>query len=799
MMHDLRSAIRALRTRRGSSILALICLSVGIATNTMVFSIVNGLLLRDLPLAESERLVHIQERSREDPANPRPVSYEAFLDLGTRAADVIDIAAERRAGLRVSDPGAVPERESGSFVSWNLFASLGVRPVLGRDFVDDDDRPAAAPVVIVSHGFWQQRYAGDPSILGRIIIVNGTPHAVVGVMPQELSHPALRGLFGVRLWVPLAQMDAGAREQTSLRVVGRLRPGVSVASARARLGAVTPSTSQHQVGAIGAYAVEPLRIGFSAGTQGLIATMMGAVSFVLLIACVNVANLTLARTASRRHELATRLALGASRSRLVRQLVIESLIVAMASVPPGILLARWGRTLLIGRTAGPEVYEATSIDISVLLFSVGLAVLASLLSGLLPAWHAVRRLHVEFLRAGGRSEATAGPGHSILSRVLIAAEVALAVILLVGAAVFLKSFRTTLGAEGGFDTSHILTLRVETVQDGKAPDDASLERVFAILDRLQALPSVEHVAAANLMPLRDAGARASVMTDVPSQPTTPPVVLVGGVTAAFFDVLGVAVVQGRALTEAEGRSLAPVAVINRRMAQRLWPGENPVGRRFRPLAAGNLWFTVIGVSENILNWDISDRPQPTAYVPYPHVPDRDPRVLLRTVSDPVVVVQPARGAVNQAAPGTPVLGVLPMTEVHHMALGRNQTLAWLFATLGVIALLLGATGVYGVLSYFVTQRTAEIGIRAALGADARGLVLMFVRQGLAAVAIGLGIGLPAAWAVARVLRGRLYNVSPPDPLILSAVTLLLLLVAFTAAYVPARRAAAVDPLVALRR
>jgi hypothetical protein len=356
------------------------------------------------------------------------------------------------------------------------------------------------------------------------------------------------------------------------------------------------------------YAVEPLRIGFSAATQGLIATMMGAVSFVLLIACVNVANLTLAGTASRRHELATRLALGAPRSRLIRQLVIESLIVSLASVPAAILLARWGRTLLIGPTAGPDVYEATSIDVSVLLFSIGLAVLASVLSGLLPAGHAVRRLHVDILRAGGRIETT-GPRHSLLSRALIATEVALAMMLLVGAAVFLKSFRTTLRAEGGFDTSRILTLRVETVQVGAVPDAASLERLFAIQDRLRALPSVETVAAANLMPLREAGARATVVTDAPSQPPTPPVVLIGGVTGAFFDVLGVPVVRGRALTETEARSLAPVAVINRRMAQRLWP-EDPVGRRFRPLAAGGLWFMVVGVSENILNWDISDRPHP---------------------------------------------------------------------------------------------------------------------------------------------------------------------------------------------
>jgi putative ABC transport system permease protein len=793
MMYAIRSAFRSLSTQRGSALLALLCLGVGIGTNTTVFSIVNGLLLRELPLREPDRLVMVQERSRQAPDNAKPLTYAAFQHLAQPITDVMDIAAERGLGLRISDGDASPERESGAFVSANLFHVLGIHPQLGRTFVEQDERAAASPVALVSYALWQQRYAADPAILGKTIVVNGTAVRVVGVMPQTMAHPALRGFAGARLFLPLGQMDARIREQTPLRVIGRIRDGVTIAAAQSRVDAIPPlPATADQI----TWSVEPLRLGFSPSTQATIALLMCAVGFVLLMACVNVANLTLARTAARGHELATRLALGATRRQLILQLVVESLVVALASVPAGMLLASWGRTLLLGPSASPEIYEATSIDTTVVMFSIGLALLASVLSGLLPAAHAVRRLQVDLLRAAGRTDVATGPRHSVLSRVLIGVQVSLAMILLVSSAVFFKSFRTTLRAEGGFETSRILSIALETAEDGAQPDDRSLQRLFAVLDRVIGVPSIEHAAAATFLPLRDAGVRTGVELSA-ARPGTPPTILIGGITADFFRVLGVPIVQGRGLTDAEARSLAPVAVINRRMAQRLWANQNPIGQRFRPIDS-ETWFTVVGVSESILNWDISDRPQPTAYVSIPHVPDREPRVFLRTAGDPLLAAQPARAAIHEASPDTPVLGVLTMTEVHYMALSRHQTLGRLFAVLGAIALMLGAAGVYGVLSYFVTNRTVEIGIRAALGADARSLVRMFVTQGMTVTAIGLAVGLPAAWAVARLLRGRLYNVSPPDLWIFAGVTILLAAVALAAAWLPSRRAASVDPLIALK-
>jgi putative ABC transport system permease protein len=464
-------------------------------------------------------------------------------------------------------------------------------------------------------------------------------------------------------------------------------------------------------------------------------------------------------------------------------------------VPAGILLALWGRSLVLG-SADLDVSEGVPIDMNVLLYTITLALLATVLAGLLPAVYEVRRLNVDVLGTG-RLDGCGGPRHSVVSRVLIGAQVSLAVVLLVGALVFLKSFRTTLRAEGGFDTSRILALRVELVDDLHEPDEASVRGLSVIMTRVGAVPGVQHVAAATLMPLRDGGARVSIVTDSRTQRPGPVPILMGGVTAQFFDVLGVQVVEGRALTESEARSTSPVAVINRRMAERLWPGDGAVGRQFRPTMR-DIWFTVVGVSDNILNWDLSDRPLPTAYVPYPHASARDPRLFVRIAGDPAAAAPAVRAAIAEAAPSIPILDVSTMTDVHRMALSRHLTLARMFGVLGGVALLLGAAGVYGVLSYLVSQRTTEIGIRSALGAHPRLLVAMFVRQGGATAALGIAVGIPAAWAVARLLRGRLYNVSPPDALIVVSVSVLLMVVALIAAYVPARRAARVDPLTALR-
>jgi predicted permease len=803
IVQDLRYSIRVIVANRAVAGLSILCFSLAIGTNTTVFTFVNGLLLRPVPLASPERLLTLGEVRSNEPLGPGPVSYPNFLDWRERAADVASMAAARTAAFSVADAGGA-DRYAGAMVSADLFPVLGVAPARGRGFLSSEEEPGAVPAVILSDILWRQRFDGDPSLVGRTISVSGTPRVVVGIMPADLSHVGLPAVLrSARLWIPLAQLErASPRDRRTLTVFARLAPGVSPAAARARLEAIAQSLQSSYPAEDGGWslAVQPLRLTVSGNTRAMLLMAMGAVTFVLLIACANVANLTLARAAGRRTEIATRLALGASRGRIVRQVLGESLLIAAASVPPGIALAYWGRDLLLGSAASPELATAIPLDARVLLFTIGLALVSSVLSGLVPAVHAVRRLQYDALRGSGRRQAGSGAAHTRLSSALIVAEVALALILLVGASLFVQSFRNLLGAEGGFDTSRILTIGVEFGEPGGAATGTASRTLGEIVSRLEALPGVTAAAAANLMPLRDGGARTAVVVEGTDTPLSdPPVVLMGGVTSRFFEVLGVRIVRGRALSEAEAAAGSHVAVINTRMARMFWPGEDAVGHRFRRAEGGaGEWFTVAGVSDDILTWDVSDRPLPTAYVPYSLVPVREPDLFVRSTGEPSPIAPSARAAIQDIEPGLPVTGIRTMTEVHHVALARQQTLASLFTVVSGIALLLCATGVYGVLSWFVSQRTSEIGIRAALGADRRALVGLFVRQGMIVVFEGIALGLVGAWALARLIRGRLYDVSATEPVRFVALALLLAAVALVAIYVPARRAAAVDPLVAIR-
>jgi predicted permease len=605
------------------------------------------------------------------------------------------------------------------------------------------------------------------------------------------------------LWLPLDAVERErARDERRLTVYARLRGGVTAEMADVRLRAAARALedtyrAENEGWGI---ALQRLRFGFSTTTRTLLLLVMGAVAFVLLIACANVANLTLARTTGRRHEIATRIALGASASRIVSLLLMENLLIAGVSVPLGMAVAFWGKQLLIGTAVSPELSAAIAFDRRVLAFSIGLAVLSSVVSGLAPTLHVLRRLDWNVLASRGERQAAGSPPHSQLSHALLVAEVALSIVLLVGASLFIRSFRNLLAAEGGFDTSRILVLNVETTEERYEPDDRASGTVAGLVDRLRGLPGVEAAAAANLMPLRDGGLRGVLVPDQndAADESVPPVLL-GGVTSGFFDALGVPILQGRAFTEAEGRSRDAIAIVNRTLAQRFWPDTNAVGRAVRWAADGtDVWLAIVGVSEDILTWDLSNRALPAAYLPYRHVPVRDPTLLLRASGDPSLLASPARAAIHELEPGVPILGVQTMTEVHYLALSRQQTIALLLAGLGGIAVLLGATGVYGVFSSFVSQRRYEIGIRAALGADRRTLVAAFVKQGMIVAGIGLALGVAGAWAVGRLARSQLRDVSPTDPMSYAVAALVVTGAALVAIYIPARRAASVDPLVAIR-
>ena len=797
-MQDLKYSLRSLAHHRAFAALSVLCLTLAIGTNTTVFTIVNGLLLRPLPIPSPDRVFVVQETRHDAPQNGGPASYSNFRDWQQGVDGIAELAALRRAGVRVAD-GGLHERYTGAYVSGNLFAVLGVQAAIGRGFRDGEQS------VVVSHSLWRQRFEADPALVGRTITINGAPHTVVGVMPEAVSGLAMQPVLqGSRLWLPLDAAERGSRrDQRRLTVYARLSDGVSAeaASDRFRTLARSLEAAYRSDNDGWGVALQRLRVGFSTTTRTLLFLVMGAVGFVLLIACANVANLTLARTAGRRHEIATRIALGASGGRIVRQLLMESLIIAGAAVPLGIAVAYWGRQLLLGaQSVSPELSGALDIDRQALAFTIGLALLSSVASGLAPTLHIIRRLDRNVLASRGERQASGGPPHTRLSHALLVGEVALSIVLLVGASLFIRSFRNLMDAEGGFDTSKVLALGVETSEEGSEPDERTFGRVMGVVDRLKGMPGVETAAAANLMPLRDGGIRGVAVSDnANATDGNVPPVLLGGVTSGFFSALDVPILNGRGFTDAEGRSRSPVAIVNRTMAKRFWPNENAVGRAFRWTSSeGEIWFTVVGVSEDILTWDLSNRPLPAAYLPYAYVPARDPTMLVRASGDPAALASPARAAVQAADPTLPVLFVQTMTEVHYLALSRQQTIASMLSVLSLIALLLGATGVYGVFSSFVSQRRYEIGIRAALGADRRTIVAGFVKQGMLVAGIGLVLGCAGAWALGRLARGQLRDVSPADPFSFAVAGVIVMGVALAATYLPARRAGSVDPLVAIR-
>ena len=801
LIQDIRYAARSLAQNRAFTAVAVLCLAIGIGVNSTIFSVVDGVLLQPYPYADAERIVVLNSTNGRLSIGRSGISYPDFKDLRDQNSSFTMLAAFSGRSLTIADGASDPERYFGATISWTLFDLLGTPPVLGRNFGPEDDRPGAEPVVILGDDVWQRRYNGDRGIIGRAININGQPHTVIGVMPPRFAFPETQ-----KLWVTLAPYgEKTSRSERYMQVFARLKPGVSMEAAvsdatavAARLASTYPAQNRDW-GTV----VRPLRSWMlPAQVNLMILTMMGAVTLVLLIACANVANLLLARASVRHREISIRAALGAGRWRIVRQLLTEAVMIGLVSAPLGILTAWIGIRLLDSSMPPDSVpyFIHWSLDERSLIYTIAISLLTGVVFGLAPAMQAAGGNLQESLKEGGRG--AAGSRKAWLRNVLVVAEVALALVLLVGASLFVRSFLNLQNARLGFDTAPLMTMRFYLPGDAYESNDAKARRVDDIVRRVEGLPGVEAAFASNFVPLGGGGSNGEILVEgKPVEQGQEPSITLVGTSPRLRATLGVALVRGRDFTNTEGSTRSPVALINQAMAKAIWGDEDPLGRRFK-LTRNDLpdWFTVIGVIADFRHFQPdSDRPIfPAAYVPYPFEPTLNTGLTIRVAGDPASITNAVRQQIRASDAGIPVFQVRTMVEQREISFWQDRLFGWMFSIFGVIALALASIGVYGVLSYSVSQRTQEIGVRVALGADRSHVLRLVVGQGLKLAAAGIVLGAAAAFGVTPVIKSILYDVAPSDPVSFIGMATFLVVVALAASYVPARRALAVDPIVALR-
>jgi putative ABC transport system permease protein len=800
LWQDLRYGVRSLLGNPGFTLTAILCLSLGIGLNGAIFSVVDGVLLQPFPYADADRIVVLNSVNHRAGERRSGLSWLDLRDLREQSSTLASAAGFAARSLTVADGTSEPERFNGATVSASLFGLLGTPPALGRDFRPEDDRTGAERVVMLSDEVWKLRYNGDPSIVGRAVSINGLPHTVIGVMPPRFMFPQTQ-----RMWVPIAPYyEPLSRDIRALQVFARLRPGISTEQASADLAGISGRLAT-------AYPSENEGWAFEAGplaewmipdeVELVILSMMGAVTLVLMIACSNVANLLLARASVRHREISIRAALGAGRLRIIRQLLTEAVMVGVLSAPIGVVLA-WGFLKLLDRGIPPDsipYFIHWALDARSLAYTIGVSMLTGLVFGLVPALQAARSNLQDSLKEGGRG--STGGRRAWLRNGLVVAQISMSLVLLIGASLFLRSFLNLQNANVGFDTAPLMTLRFYLPGTGYDPALAKTQRVHDIVRRVESLPGVQAAFASNFVPLGGGGGGGSVIVEGKTVARgEEPVVTVIAATPRLRQTLNVPLVSGRDLTQAEETTKTGVALVNQAMAKQIWPDQEPLGRRFRLADNAQDWFTVVGVIADFRHGQGNDtRPIfPSAYVPYSFTPALNTGLIVRVAGDPTRITAAVREQIRQSDPAVPIFQVRGMEELRQLSFWRFKLFGWMFSAFGAAALLLASIGVYGVLSYSVSQRTQEIGVRVALGAGRHDVMRMIVGQGAKLAAIGVVVGLVGALGVTQVIKTLLYNVTPSDPVSFTVVAAFLTLVAVLASYIPARRAMAVDPIIALR-
>jgi putative ABC transport system permease protein len=813
LWQDLQFAVRLLVKDKWFTLVATLALALGIGVNATVFTFVNAVLIRGLPFDEPERIMAIGSA---DPVRNRlemGVSYLDFLDWAEGATSFSGLAAHTGATMNVSDEGRAPERYAGSSVSANMFSLLGQAPMLGRNFLPEDDRRGAPAVVMLGSSIFKNRYAGDPSIIGRTIRVNEVPSVVIGVMPEGFRFPS-----NADLWRPLgsiADLDEQKRNARGFQLVGRLAPGATRERAQAELDAVAARlASEFPDTNTDIHArVQPYHERVNGGPiRAVFLSLMGAVVFVLLIACANVANLLLARAGTRAREIAVRVSIGASRTRVVRQLLVESLIVALIAGVLGLALSVVGIRIFDAATLTQRPYWIEfTIDTSVMAFLAAICLGTAIAFGLAPALHIARTDVNEVLKEGGRS-GSAGNRVRRWTSVLVIGELALTLALLAGAGFMMRNFLTLYRLDIGVDTSRLLTMSL-VLPDAKYPAlDQRLAFYQQVQDRLGR--RFEAVSVATNAPMQGGMAR---RFEIVGQPTAPdqelPTVTFIAVDPRYFQTLGVGLIRGRGFTAADGNAGQEHAIINTRLAQMYFANEDPLGRQIvlsldasmgdpPPGIPMSQTVTVVGIVPNIRQRSGAQiDPDPIAYVPFTMQPRAVMTLIARSTGDPHLLTPAVREEMRAIDPDLPLFNIRTMDEALAEARWAFRVFGSMFAMFALIALVLSAVGLYAVTAYSVTQRTQEIGIRSALGARSGQVMWLFVRRAFIHMGIGLTLGIAAALGVGRVFEAAdlLVQINGRDPVTIGAIALLLGVVSLAASTWPARRATQLDPLVALRR
>ena len=797
LLSDIRFAIRSLGKSRTFTVVALASLALGIGVNVTVFSLVNALAFKPLPYVQPDRLVDVSEWSATKLCAGCGVgaSYPGFVDWRDKARSFAAMGAYIERPFNVSGTEDA-ERVGGALVSAEVFDLLGIHPSLGRDLRPEDDRVGAMPVALLSHGLWTRRYGADRRIIGQTIRVNGVPHTVIGVMPPGFKFPEY-----AELWVPFTPVAAGSpRDARDFGVVARLAAGVSIHQANAEMAAIAKGLEQQYPDQQREWSarVSPFRAAFQDAPPALYAALLGAVSFVLLIVCANLAGLLLARGTQRQREIAIRLALGASRSQIVRHLLTESMLLAVGGGALGLLIAVWGVDLAvqaIGRQA--PFYVRFGVDATTLVYCAGVSVLTGFVFGLLPA---LRTSSPDVQRA--LKESSTSIRRSRARGLLVIGEVALAMVLLAGAGAMVKSFLQVSAPEQGYDERGLLAGDLEFLDARYADISQARLAQRQILDRMRRIPGVV-VAASDRFEFIAGFGRTDQTIRVEGRPSLPDGVsprFYHVVSPTYFSTVRLPIVQGRGFAERDRLGSMPVVMINRRLAKALWPDDSPLGHRVKLGAADSLpWLTIVGVTGDITGGDRSGRQARNyAYVPAEQAPGRRPTLLLRPQADPASLIPAVRAAVRAVDPDLPVLQLQTTEQRNHGNYWPYQLFAIAMSAFAGFAVLLAAIGLYGVITYNTTQHTREIGIRMALGAEARHVVSLVASQGGRLVVVGIAAGVGGAAVLLRMLRAAFVGTSPVDPIVFAFVAGLLALVAMVAIWLPARRAARIDPLEALR-